>query len=99
MKGEAVQEEIDPVINLPVSAFIPDDYIADSLQRLNMYKRLASIRDVSEIENVKAELIDRFGALLEPVSSLLNIIELKSLSIVNNIAGIEAKAGGVEIRF
>lgn len=60
MKGEAVQEEIDPVINLPVSAFIPDDYIADSLQRLNMYKRLASIRDISEIENVKAELIDRF---------------------------------------
>ncbi len=99
MKGEAVQEEFDPVINLPVSAFIPDDYIADSLQRLNMYKRLASIRDISEIENVKAELIDRFGALLEPVSSLLNIIELKSLSIANNIAGIEAKAGGVEIRF
>ena len=99
MKGEAVQEEFDPVINLPVSAFIPDDYIADSLQRLNMYKRLASIRDISEIENVKAELIDRFGTLPEPVSSLLNIIELKSLSIVNNIAGIDAKAGAVEIRF
>ncbi len=99
MKGEEVQEEFDPVINLPVSAFIPDDYIADSLQRLNMYKRLASIRDISEIENVKAELIDRFGTLPEPVSSLLNIIELKSMSIANNIVGIEAKAGGVEIRF
>ncbi|MBI5043455.1 MAG: transcription-repair coupling factor [Nitrospirae bacterium] len=99
MKGEDVEEEFDSVINLPVSAFIPDDYIADSLQRLNMYKRLASIRESSEIENIKAEMIDRFGSLPEPVSSLLNIIEIKSIAIANNITNIEAKAGGVEIRF
>ncbi|MEK6681215.1 MAG: transcription-repair coupling factor [Nitrospirota bacterium] len=99
MKGETVEEEIEPVINLPVSAFIPEEYISNSLQRLSMYKRLAAARNASELNNIKAEIIDRFGEAPEPVNNLLDIIELKAIAIANNITGIEAKGNGFEISF
>ncbi|MBI3354653.1 MAG: transcription-repair coupling factor, partial [Nitrospirae bacterium] len=99
MKGETVEEEIEPVINLPVSAFIPEEYISNSLQRLSMYKRLAAARNASELGSIKAEIIDRFGEPPEPVNNLLDIIELKAIAIANNITGIEAKGNGFEISF
>ena len=42
LKGQVVEEEPDPTLRLSVSAFIPEDYVADSHQRLSLYKRLSS---------------------------------------------------------
>ena len=71
LKGEQPVDDIEPEINLPMSAFIPEDYIADIDQRLSAYRRLSRIADMDEISAIKEELIDRYGKLPEEVSNLL----------------------------
>lgn len=77
MKGETKEISIEPEINLKIAAFIPDNYIYDMRQRLNIYKRLASCRTKEEIEDLKIEIIDRFGKLPDITQNLISIIELK----------------------
>ena len=64
-------------INLGVSAIIPNNYITDVPVRLILYKRIASTQNITELNNLKSEIIDRFGMLPEPLSNLLKIKELK----------------------
>ncbi len=86
IKGEPVAETIDPEINIAVSAFIPQDYMPDIDQRLNMYRRLSRAGDADTLADLKAELIDRFGPLPRSVSNLLLKVMLK----------IDAAAAGVQ---
>ncbi len=86
LKGEPVAEAIDPEINIAVSAFIPEDYMPDIDQRLNMYRRLSRAGDADALADLKSELIDRFGPLPRSVSNLLLKVRLK----------IDAAAAGVQ---
>jgi transcription-repair coupling factor (superfamily II helicase) len=79
LRGECVEEEIDPTLNLQISAFIPEAYIPDSGQRLSLYKRIAGSRDEAEIVSIKEEMQDRFGTSPEEVGTLLEVIRLKLL--------------------
>ena len=81
LKGEPVQEDLEPEINLAISAFIPESYIPDIDQRLSAYRRLAKMTELKEIADFKNELIDRFGALPVEAGNLLLKIMLKVLSI------------------
>ncbi|MBU1397381.1 MAG: transcription-repair coupling factor, partial [Proteobacteria bacterium] len=80
LKGEPVQETMDPEINVSISAYLPESYMPDIDQRLTSYRRLAKMTEVKEIADFKAELTDRFGALPEEASNLLLKIMLKILS-------------------
>ncbi len=86
LKGEPVVETIDPEINIAASAFIPENYMPDIDQRLNMYRRLSRAGDADTLADLKAELIDRFGPLPRSVSNLLLKVMLK----------IDATAAGVQ---
>ncbi len=66
-----------PEVNLHTSAFIPDMYLPDVNARLTLYKRLASVVNDLEIQELKAEMIDRFGALPEPTQQLFTLAHLK----------------------
>ncbi len=79
LKGEQVLPRIDPVVNLPVQAYIPEDYIPDINQRLVIYRRLAAALADHEIEDLERELKDRYGLLPLPVEQLLHIARLKGL--------------------
>ncbi|MCK5255212.1 MAG: transcription-repair coupling factor, partial [Deltaproteobacteria bacterium] len=79
LKGEELAPVIDPEINLPVSAFIPEDYIGDVNQRLVAYKRLSSCMCDQEVEGIKEELNDRFGDIPQVVGNLLGIITFKNV--------------------
>jgi transcription-repair coupling factor (superfamily II helicase) len=81
MKGEPIVEGLEPEINLPMSAHIAEDYIADIDQRLSIYRRLAKMNDLKDISAIKAELIDRFGPLTEATENLLLKIMLRVLSV------------------
>jgi transcription-repair coupling factor (superfamily II helicase) len=78
--------EQGPEINLHVSAFIPDSYLNDVNARLTLYKRLANCLNEGEIQELKAEIIDRFGPLPEATQQLFGIaqlkLHLKSLGII-----------------
>jgi len=69
-----------PSIALPLSAYIPEEYVPNLNTRLSLYHRLAKIERLEEIEDMAKELGDRFGALPQPVKNLLYMIEIKILA-------------------
>jgi len=79
LRGEKVQEDITPEMKLPFATFIPDDYIRDPHQRLVFYKRLSSAFSEEEIDDMREELMDRFGPIPPPALNLLEAMKLKQL--------------------
>ena len=77
LKGEEVMPEVDPEIRLGISAYFPDSYIPDANQRLYFYKRLASLRNIAELEELRAEIIDRFGPYPGAVHNLFLVMNLR----------------------
>lgn len=80
MKGEPLEQPLEPEINLPLSTFLPEGYISDIDQRLSIYRRLAKLTEVKEISALKAEITDRFGTMPEEAGNLLLKIMLKILA-------------------
>jgi len=79
LKGEALPERVEPEIKLKVPAFIPEEYVRDPNQRLLIYKKLTQPADEAEIEDIRAELIDRFGQLPVAAVYLLEVMRLRVL--------------------
>jgi len=69
----------EPEIRLGIPAYFPDDYIPDANQRLFFYKRLASLRDLEELEEIKADIRDRYGAFSPPVENLFLVMNLRRM--------------------
>ena len=63
LRGEPIKHELDPEISVDVPAFLPDDYVPDTGQRLDFYRRLAQARDEDDVRATLAELADRYGPL------------------------------------
>ena len=73
------QPRLAPVsVELPVDAYIPDEYINDKTLKMSFYQRLANLEQPEQVEAMAAELTDRFGAPPEPVRNLLGIVQLKT---------------------
>jgi len=79
LKGEA-REEVKSEINLKVDIRIPEDYLPQINLRLNLYKRISSVEDLSEIEKIKEEIKDRYGLLPSSVENLLRYGIIKHLA-------------------
>jgi transcription-repair coupling factor (superfamily II helicase) len=77
LRGEEPEPEVEPSLSLPVSAFIPDEYIGDTYHRLAFYKRVAAAESQDAINALREELTDRFGPPPEPVERLLDVMALK----------------------
>jgi transcription-repair coupling factor (superfamily II helicase) len=94
-RGEAVEREIEPEVNIPVSAYIPTDYIPDEGLRLLFYKRLSMARSEEDLEAVMSELVDRFGRYPREVFHLREIVGLKVTLTQLYIEKVEAGPAGV----
>ena len=66
-------DDFDTQIDLDVDAFIPQDYILNEVQKLDIYKRISVIENLQEAEDLKDELRDRFGSIPKPVENLISI--------------------------
>jgi transcription-repair coupling factor (superfamily II helicase) len=77
LRGNLVETEVEPEVNLRVEAYIPDDYIEATSLRLMFYKRFSLARTMEELFDTYGELCDRFGAAPLPVLNLKDIVELK----------------------
>ena len=73
LKGVTVAEDFSTVIDLDVDAFIPPSYIVNEVQKLDIYKRIAGIENVKERDDMRDELLDRFGEIPKSVDNLLRI--------------------------
>ena len=79
LRGEEVVEEITPEIQFHLPAFLPEEYVADPAERLNLYRRLSLSRSGEDVLSIQEELVDRFGRLPVEVESLLEVIRIKHL--------------------
>jgi transcription-repair coupling factor (superfamily II helicase) len=77
LKGEEVMPDVEPEIRLGIPAYFPDTYIPDVNQRLYFYKRLASLRNALELEELKEEIKDRFGPYISVVDNLFLVMNLR----------------------
>ncbi len=89
LKGHVVEEEPDPTLQLPVSAFIPEDFVGDPHQRLSLYKRLTACGKVGELALLHGEIQDRYGHPPEPVERLLEVMELRMHAKRLHLASID----------
>ena len=91
LKGELKEEPYTTTIDLNVDAFIPNSYIPNEYQKLDIYKRIASIENEEEMEEMLEELIDRFGDVPKKVQQLLHIALLKTLAHSAFVVSVEQK--------
>lgn len=88
----------DTSIDLPLKAFIPEDYITEVDMRLSIYQRITGLNDITEAEDLGQELSDRFGKLPVEVSNLLYIVKIKALCLKAGIESISTNDDLVTIR-
>ena len=79
LKPPSVQS-VETEISCDLDAYLPDSYIFDGEVRVDFYKRLASLTEMSELEAIKEELSDRYGSIPEEANNLLDITEIKIIS-------------------
>jgi len=99
LKGEKVQERLEPEININMVALIPEFYITDIDQRLSAYRRLARMTELKEIADFKEELTDRFGDLNMETENLLLKIMLRVLAIKSGVNRVDLKGSQLLLSF
>jgi transcription-repair coupling factor (superfamily II helicase) len=99
IKGTVVEEEPDPTLHLNVSAFIPEEYVADPHHRLSLYKRLSSSQQIGDLALLNGEIQDRYGALPEPVERLFEVMQIRILAKSLRLTSLEVKEGTVVVSF
>ncbi|MBI1798206.1 MAG: transcription-repair coupling factor [Candidatus Eisenbacteria bacterium] len=87
LKGDAAETIPEPRLSTDWAAFLPEDYVPDEHEKLNLYRRLAEKRELAEIDDLTIEMIDRFGQLPPPAVALL---ELRRLRLLGAGAGVES---------
>ena len=86
-------------VELPVDAFLPDEYVSDTGHKVDLYRRLAGLRHVEGLGEIRAELLDRFGPLPAETETLLAITRLRVLATDCGIAAVSLGRDGVYCRF
>ncbi len=79
LKGKKIQEDINVHIELPVSAYIPKNYINNENERINIYKEIGNAVTLKELDALSQKIIDRYGSLSAVVNNLLTIARIKVL--------------------
>ncbi|QAY68534.1 transcription-repair coupling factor [Paenibacillus protaetiae] len=101
LSGEEVQvvQPFNTLIDLSVDAYLPSDYIYDSIQKIEIYKKVAGIRSLDEADDVHEEIVDRFGNLPKAVDNLLAVARLKVYGHQYGIEQFSQKGDDMLIRF
>lgn len=99
MKGIEVKPETEIQIDLDVTSYIPDEYINDSNQKIEVYQNIALCRNEEDIQNVIDEIIDRFGNMPLELENLIDIARIKYLGKELKIEKIASKKMAVIFTF
>ncbi len=96
-KGELPEEVYATSIDLNLDAYIPRSYIPNEYQKLDIYKRIASIENEEEMDDMVEELIDRFGDIPRKVQQLLRVAVLKGMAHEAGLTSVEQKEGELKL--
>lgn len=90
LRGEEIEQEIDPEVTVDVEHYLPDDYIDDVGLRLSLYKRLATLPDEESIQDLAAEMEDRFGPPPRQALDLVRVMMLRPALRHYRVLGCQA---------
>jgi transcription-repair coupling factor (superfamily II helicase) len=79
LKGQPPRQEFEVELTLPFDAYIPERYIRDSRQKIEMYKKIRAAAELADVADLEDELLDRYGRLPEAVQNLLLVSRLRVL--------------------
>ena len=99
LKGEEIMQEIDVQIDLDVTSYIPDDFIQNSSQKIEIYQNIALCKSEADIQNVTDEIIDRYGQIPYEIENLLDIARIKIMSKQKYITKISQKRENIIFYF
>ena len=91
MQGTPIREEKEVQIDINLSSYIPDNYIEDSAQKIEIYQDIALCRNEKDIEDVIDEIIDRYGIMPIEVENLIEIARIKILARKANVLKLTQK--------
>jgi transcription-repair coupling factor (superfamily II helicase) len=86
-------------VNLPGDAFLPADYIPDLRLKIDLYRRLTRVTRFDDLDDFRAELIDRFGPPPPPVERLLSLVELKLDAVVWQINSVSIEQEFIVLKY
>ncbi|WEG12727.1 transcription-repair coupling factor [Pullulanibacillus sp. KACC 23026] len=99
-KGTVQKERpVEVSINVEVDAYIPDTYVSDSLQKIDLYKKFRSVTSLEDLEELREELVDRFGDYPKEVEDLLTVGKLKGMATRLGIESIDQEPARFVILF
>jgi transcription-repair coupling factor (superfamily II helicase) len=87
LKGEPGEHRVEPRLVTDWPAYLPEDYVPDEHEKLDLYRRLAEARELAIVDDMTIEMIDRFGQLPPPAVAL---VELRRLRVLGGEAGVES---------
>lgn len=97
LKNADIEEDkFDTTIDIDIDAFIPEKYIASEFQKLDIYKRIASIENEEECDDMLEELIDRFGDPPRSVTNLLAVAHIKALATSVFVTEVSQKGDAIK---
>jgi transcription-repair coupling factor (superfamily II helicase) len=92
-------EKPQAVVDLPVEAHLPDSYVPEEAQKLELYRRLARARSAGDLAAFRQEVTDRFGPMPQPVVRLVEVQELRMAAEGASVASMSREEGQLVVRF
>lgn len=99
LEGDEGAGEEEVYLELEYTGFVPDSYVSEPVEKMEVYKKVASISTEDELGAIYAELEDRFGPLPEEVQSLLSLAEIRIICRKLHIASIKERRGVCHVEF
>jgi len=99
LKGEVKEEMVEPNIELNISAYFDNKYITDSSIKMDFYQRLMRARSIQNLEDITAELVDRFGDPPDCVVNLLDIVGIRIRAMQLGVSAITQEKGAISLKF
>jgi transcription-repair coupling factor (superfamily II helicase) len=96
---EPVREVPQAVVDLPVDAHLPDGYVPETAQKLELYRRLARARTAGDLAAFRQEVADRYGPMPAPVLRLVEVAELRLAAEGAGVASLAREEGWLVVRF
>lgn len=90
-----IEDDFDTYVDMDVDAFIPPEYIVNEVQKLEIYKRIASLESASECDDMRKELKDRFGIVPKSVENLIQISLIRVMAHQRYVTEIKGKMGQI----
>ena len=91
------QEERPIIVELPLDAYLPPEYVTDEIERVDLYRRASGLGSLAEVDDLAEELTDRFGGLPDPARNLLGLQRVKLLARKAGAASVTYRSGGLSV--